>query len=80
MPRPDRNAITSWLGLVALVVAAALIGPGLIDWNAHKDLIAAEVRKATGRDLTIEGDIHLAVLPSPALSASRVSVGLVSRS
>ncbi|MDH3968427.1 MAG: AsmA family protein [Rhodospirillales bacterium] len=59
-------------GLIVLVVAAALIGPGLVDWNAHKDRLAAEVRKATGRDLMIDGDVHLAVLPAPALSADRV--------
>ncbi len=59
-------------GLFVLLVAAALIGPSLIDWNAHKDLIAAEVRKATGRDLAIDGDVSLAVLPAPALSADRV--------
>jgi hypothetical protein len=60
------------LGLVVLVIAAALIGPGLVDWNAQRDRIAAEVHKATGRDLMIDGDVHLAVLPAPALSAERV--------
>jgi hypothetical protein len=65
------------LGLIVLVVAAALIGPGLVDWNAHKDRIATEVRKATGRDLTIDGDVHLAVLPAPAFSADRVRLANV---
>ena len=65
------------LGLVVLTVAAALVGPGLIDWNAHKGLIAAEVRKATGRELAIDGDVHLAVLPAPALSADRVRLANV---
>jgi uncharacterized protein involved in outer membrane biogenesis len=65
------------LGLIVLVIAAALIGPGLVDWNAHKDRIAAEVREATGRDFTIDGDVHLAVLPAPALSADRVRLANV---
>jgi uncharacterized protein involved in outer membrane biogenesis len=70
------NALKSFLygllGLIGLMVAAALVGPSLVDWNAHKDLIASEVRKATGRDLAIEGDVHLAVLPAPALSVDKV--------
>ncbi|MFQ6017206.1 MAG: AsmA family protein [Kiloniellaceae bacterium] len=60
------------LGLVVLLLAAILIGPGLVDWNAHKDRIAAEARKLTGRELTIDGDINLALLPAPALSADKV--------
>jgi uncharacterized protein involved in outer membrane biogenesis len=64
-------------GLIVLVIATALIGPGLVDWNAHKDRIAAEVREATGRDLEIDGDVHLAVLPAPALAAERVRLANV---
>jgi len=63
--------------LVVLVIAAVLIGPSFVDWNAHKDRIAAEVRKATGRDLMIDGDVHLAVLPAPTLSADRVRLANV---
>jgi len=57
------------VALVVLVIAAVLIGPSFVDWNAHKTRLAAEVRAATGRDLTIDGDMHLAILPAPALSA-----------
>lgn len=60
------------VGLIALVVGAAAIGPAFVDWNAYKDDIAREVRAATGRSLIIDGDINLAVLPSPRLFVSRV--------
>jgi uncharacterized protein involved in outer membrane biogenesis len=60
------------LGLLVLVVAAALIGPSFVDWNAHKGRLTAEVRKLTGQTLVIDGDVSLAVLPAPALSAERV--------
>jgi uncharacterized protein involved in outer membrane biogenesis len=63
------------LGLVALLVilvAAVLVGPSFVDWNAQKDRITAEARKLTGRELTIDGDINLALLPAPALSADGV--------
>ena len=54
------------LGLLVLVVAAALIGPSFVDWNAHKGRLTAEVRKLTGQTLVIDGDVSLAVLPAPA--------------
>lgn len=54
-------------GLVVLLVAAALIVPSFIDWNAYKPEIAAQVKKATGRTLDLRGNIELAVLPAPHL-------------
>ncbi len=60
------------LGLLVLVVAAALIGPSFVDWNAHKGRLTAEVRKLTGQTLVIDGDVSLTVLPAPALSAKNV--------
>ncbi len=66
------------VAFVVLVVAAALIGPSFVDWNAHKARLAAEVRAATGRDLTIDGDMHLTILPAPALSADQVRFANIS--
>jgi uncharacterized protein involved in outer membrane biogenesis len=61
------------LGLVVLLLAAVFIAPSFVDWNAHKARVAEEVRKLTGRELTIGGDISLALLPAPALSADQVA-------
>jgi len=65
-----------WGGVVlgVLLVAAALVGPGLIDWNNYKTEIAAQVKSATGRDLSINGDIRITVLPAPAVLASDVTL------
>jgi len=66
------------LGVVlALLVAAVLVGPSLVDWNAHKDRIVAEVQKATGREFSIQGDMSLSLLPVPALSAQGVRLASV---
>jgi len=59
-------------GLVAVLLAAVLIAPGLIDWNDYKAEISARAKQATGRDLVIDGDIKLTVLPAPALNANSV--------
>ncbi|MGB0631204.1 MAG: AsmA family protein [Alphaproteobacteria bacterium] len=59
-------------GLVVLLIAAALIVPSLIDWNAYKPDIAAEAEKATGRTLDIAGDLELGILPTPHVRVSDV--------
>lgn len=60
-------------GLVAALLAAVLIVPGLIDWNeAFKAEITSFVKDATGRDVFIDGNIELTVLPAPALNIANV--------
>ena len=60
------------LGLLVVLVAAVFIAPGFIDWNAQKGRLSAEVRALTGRDLVVDGDVSLSLLPVPALSAYQV--------
>ena len=65
-----KKAAYGLVGLIVLLVAAALIVPSLIDWNAYKPEITAQVKKATGRTLEITGDLDFAVLPTPHLNVS----------
>lgn len=60
------------LGLFIVLVAAVFVAPGFIDWNAQKGRLSAEVRALTGRDLVVDGDVSLSLLPVPALSAAQV--------
>ncbi len=60
------------LGLAAILVAGLLVAPGFVDWNAHKVRISQEVFDLTGRDVSIDGDIGLVLLPTPTLTAARV--------
>ena len=60
------------VGLIVLVVAAALIAPSFIDWNQYKGEIAGPVERATGRTLVMSGDLSLSVLPTPRVSAADV--------
>lgn len=59
-------------GAVGLVVVAALAAPAFFDVNTYKPMIAAEVKKATGRELLIDGPISLSVLPTPSVTANKV--------
>lgn len=64
-------------GFFALLVAAVLIVPNVIDWNSYKPEISEQVRKVTGRELVIAGDIDLKILPAPALVAEKVSISSI---
>ncbi|MDA0306755.1 MAG: AsmA family protein [Proteobacteria bacterium] len=61
-------------GVLALLIAVVLIGPGMVDWNRYKAEIQAQAMAATGRNLTIKGDIKISVLPAPALIAHDVTL------
>ncbi len=69
-----RKFLYVFAALLVVLVGVVLLGPSFVDWNSQKDRIAIEVRKETGRDLTIQGDMSLALLPAPALSAAGVSL------
>src|SRR5215471_19405 len=70
--------LLKWIGiivvvLVVLVVGAAVVLPQFISVDTYKDRLIAEVKSATGRDLKIDGPMHLAVLPHLAIDAAQVS-------
>ena len=60
--------------LVVVLVGAAFAGPLFVPTESIKADIAAKVREATGRTLSIDGDLNLKLLPTPGVSASGVSL------
>ena len=58
------------MAVLALLAVAVVAGPSLIDVNRYKAEIAAAVEAQTGRALAIDGDIELAIVPTPRLSVS----------
>jgi uncharacterized protein involved in outer membrane biogenesis len=63
-------------GVVVLVVAVIVAGVAIIksiDLNEYKGLIVEEAKKATGRDLTIAGDLNLELSFSPAVAVEGVT-------
>jgi uncharacterized protein involved in outer membrane biogenesis len=67
-----RRNLAVGAGGAALLVAALLVAPFLIDMNAYKPEIAAQVRQATGRDLVIDGSVSLSLLPTPSVTVTGV--------
>ena len=62
------------IALPIVLVAAVLVGPSFVDWNQYRDELAAQGKALTGRDITIGGDITIALLPTPAVVARDVRV------
>lgn len=59
--------------VVVLLVAAALVAPFFIPVDTYKNQLVAEVKQATGRDLTIKGKVSFSILPSLAVEAHDVA-------
>ncbi len=58
--------------VIGLVVAGIAILKS-IDFNDYKDLIAEKAKEATGRDLTIAGDLNLEISLNPKIAVDGVS-------
>ena len=61
--------------VIAVLLGVAVIAPSFIDWNARLPEIAAEVKNATGRDLSLDGKLEVRILPAPMLTARGVKLG-----
>ena len=59
--------------VIVLLVVALLAAPVFIDVNAYKPEIAAQVKRATGRDLVLDGPISLSLLPTPRVTVEGVN-------
>ncbi|MFA7166044.1 MAG: AsmA family protein [Desulfoplanes sp.] len=61
--------------LVVLIAGLLTAAVFLINPNDYKDEIAAAVKKQTGRELTIQGDIALSVFPWLGIDLGQISLG-----
>ena len=57
---------------LAVLIAALLVAPSFVDLNTYKPQIVAEVKKATGRELVLDGPMSLTLLPLPSASVAGV--------
>lgn len=63
-----KRILIAVVAVIVVVVAAAVIIASTIDLNSYKDTITAEIEAATGRKVTIKGDIEKSILTlSPAI-------------
>ena len=62
------------LGLVVVLIGAALVVPFLVPTDTYKQQIARQVESATGRSLTIEGPLRFTILPQLGFEAQQVTL------
>ena len=71
-PSMRKKALIGAGSVVGVLIVALLIAPFLLDLNGFKPQIAAEVKKATGRDLVIDGPVELSLLPVPTVNVTGI--------
>ena len=58
----------------AVIIGGVLIVPSFMDWNKYKPQIIAQAKEKAGYDVRIDGNIGLALLPSPRLKLEGLTV------
>lgn len=72
-----RKGVKIAAAVIGGVIVVALVAPMFVPLNSYKGLIADKVKAATGRDLTIGGDISMSLLPMPSVSVAGLKFGNV---
>jgi uncharacterized protein involved in outer membrane biogenesis len=71
-PSTRKRILIGGGGFVGVLIVALLIAPSFFDLDKYKPEIVAQAKKATGRDLVLEGPVSLSLLPLPSVSISGV--------
>jgi len=71
-PSTRKKVLIGAGSVIGVLILALLIAPSFFDLNQYKPQIAAEVKKATGRELVIDGPVSLSLLPLPEVSVTGV--------
>jgi uncharacterized protein involved in outer membrane biogenesis len=69
-----KRFITVIILLCVLSVAVLVVVPSFVDWNAYRGELSALLGRTAGRQVSIDGDLEMALLPSPHLNASDVRI------
>lgn len=69
-----KNIILTFVSVLVLVIAAALIVPSFIDWSQYRDEIKTQVEKNTGYRVELQGSLRAAFLPYPQVSIENVTI------
>ena len=60
--------------LFILVLSALFAAPLFIDWNDYRPQFEAQASKLLGRQVKVDGKVHLIVLPAPQLKFDHIKV------
>ena len=69
------NSFLLGLAALAIVVLTTLFAaPLVIDWNEYRPVFEAQASKLLGREVKVDGKVHLVLLPAPELRFDDVKV------
>ncbi len=57
-----------------ITLGGLLVAPNLIDWTPYRAAFAERLFAATGRKVSIDGDVDFVLLPRPAFNANEVRI------
>ncbi|ODR93835.1 hypothetical protein AUC70_09365 [Methyloceanibacter stevinii] len=60
--------------LLILVLSALFAAPLFVDWDDYRPAIEAQMTKLVGRDVKVDGEVQLIVLPAPYLKFDDIKV------
>ena len=60
--------------ILVILIGAALVIPSLVPAEKIKDQVVAQVKSATGRDLTIDGKVSVSIFPSLSVQVSNIAL------
>lgn len=69
-----KKIILGVVGLVLLIAGGISVYISTIDWNQHKDKIAAQFNAVTGKRVVFEGPVSFTLLPAPNLTARTIKI------
>lgn len=72
------NLLIAIAVFVITVVGALFAVPHFIDWNSYRGIFEREARNVIGREVRVDGDIELHLLPTPYFRLEKVRIADVS--
>jgi AsmA protein len=66
--------ITSLVSLVLIIAVAIGVFTAITDPNDHKEFITSNFNQATGRDLTLAGDIEFTLFPKLGIQLGQTQI------
>ncbi|MGE5267208.1 MAG: AsmA family protein [Deltaproteobacteria bacterium] len=70
------NNLLLYIGGLLIVFIAALFGvPYAIDWNSYRGVFEEEASRMLGREVRVQGNVGLRLLPTPYVHAEKLRIG-----
>lgn len=60
--------------LLILVLSALFAAPLFIDWNDYRSVFETQAKNLLGREVKVDGEVHLVLLPAPELRFDDIKV------